>query len=59
MLFRSTHELAHLLAFEKYGRKISPHGEEWKSTFREMLIESIEIYKEDLSLAFYYRLHEK
>ena len=46
--FVLTHELAHLLAFEKYGRKISPHGEEWKSTFREMLIESIEIYKEDL-----------
>ena len=46
--FVLTHELAHLIAFEKYGRKISPHGNEWKSTFRDMLLESIEIYDDDL-----------
>lgn len=46
--FVLTHELAHLIAFEKYGRKISPHGNEWKETFRKMLIESLEIYDEDL-----------
>lgn len=46
--FVLTHELAHLIAFEKFGRRISPHGEEWKVTFREMLLESIEIYQEDL-----------
>jgi predicted SprT family Zn-dependent metalloprotease len=28
--FVLTHELAHLIAFEKYGRRISPHGQEWK-----------------------------
>jgi hypothetical protein len=27
------HELAHLFAFEKYGRRISPHGKEWKQVF--------------------------
>lgn len=46
--FVLTHELAHLIAFEKFGRKIAPHGGEWKNTFREMLLESIEIYQEDL-----------
>ncbi|CAH0135485.1 SprT-like domain-containing protein [Chryseobacterium sp. Bi04] len=46
--FVLTHELAHLIAFEKYGRRISPHGNEWKETFRKMLIESLDIYDEDL-----------
>ena len=46
--FVLTHELAHLLAFEKYGRTISAHGLEWKKTFQEMLLESIPIYAEDL-----------
>lgn len=46
--FVLTHELAHLIAFEKFGRKISPHGQEWKATFREMLLESLSIYKDDL-----------
>jgi SprT protein len=27
------HEVAHLVAFEKYGRRIMPHGKEWKLTF--------------------------
>ena len=43
--FVFTHELAHLFAFETYGRRsISPHGKEWKQTFREMLVSSIDIY---------------
>lgn len=46
--FVFTHELAHLLAFEKYGRRISPHGNEWKHTFRLMLLESIDVYSEEL-----------
>ncbi|WP_343685734.1 SprT-like domain-containing protein [Chryseobacterium gleum] len=46
--FVLTHELAHLIAFEKYGRRISPHGNEWKETFRNMLLESLEIYDEEL-----------
>jgi hypothetical protein len=46
--FVLTHELAHLIAFEKFGRKIAPHGNEWKHTFREMLLESTDAYEEDL-----------
>ena len=32
------HEIAHLVAFEKYGRKILPHGTEWKITFQRLMI---------------------
>lgn len=45
--FVLTHELAHLIAFEKYGRRIAPHGNEWKHTFRLMLLESMDVYKEE------------
>lgn len=27
------HEVAHLITFEEHGRKVSPHGTEWKSNF--------------------------
>ena len=46
--FVLTHELAHLIAFEKYGRRISPHGNEWKETFRQMLLQSLDVYEEEL-----------
>lgn len=32
------HEIAHLAAFEKYGRNIKPHGVEWKSTFQRLMV---------------------
>ena len=31
------HELAHLLAFEQFGNRISPHGREWKMVFGKLL----------------------
>ncbi|MDR9457060.1 MAG: SprT-like domain-containing protein [Salegentibacter sp.] len=37
-LITLVHEISHLLAFEKYGRTIKPHGIEWKSTFRELML---------------------
>lgn len=46
--FVLTHELAHLIAFEKFNFRISAHGKEWKNTFTEMLLESINIYSDDL-----------
>ena len=46
--FVLTHELAHLLAFENFGNRISAHGLEWKDTFRTMLLESVCIYDDDL-----------
>ena len=32
------HEIAHLVAFEKYGRNIKPHGLEWKRTFQYLML---------------------
>ncbi|RZJ34994.1 MAG: sprT domain-containing protein [Flavobacterium sp.] len=32
------HEIAHLVAFEKFGRRIKPHGSEWKLTFQRLMI---------------------
>ena len=32
------HEIAHLVAFEKFGRHIKPHGQEWKYTFQRLMI---------------------
>ena len=32
------HEIAHLVAFEKFGRNIKPHGQEWKYTFQRMMV---------------------
>lgn len=37
-LITLVHEIAHLLAFEKYGRTIKPHGAEWKLTFRNLML---------------------
>ena len=32
------HEIAHLVAFEKHGRLIKPHGVEWKRTFQHLML---------------------
>ena len=32
------HEIAHFQAFEHYGRRIKPHGLEWKNTFKKLLL---------------------
>lgn len=36
-LITSLHEIAHLNTFRKYGNKVTPHGNEWKNEFRELL----------------------
>jgi hypothetical protein len=32
------HEIAHLVAYEKHGRFIKPHGLEWKMTFQRLML---------------------
>jgi len=32
------HEIAHLVAFEKFGRGVKPHGTEWKQTFQHLML---------------------
>jgi len=36
------HELAHLLAFDKYQNKIAPHGREWKLIYGKLLEQFVE-----------------
>ena len=35
------HELAHMMAFDKFGQRIPPHGQEWKTEFGKILSEFI------------------
>ena len=37
-LITYVHEVAHLVAFETHGKKISPHGKEWKEAFRNLML---------------------
>lgn len=37
-LMTLVHEISHLVAFEKFGRNIKPHGEEWKYTFQKLMV---------------------
>lgn len=43
-LLTLTHEMAHMHAFVKYGRKIKPHGKEWKYVFKNLIIQTIPFY---------------
>jgi hypothetical protein len=49
-LITTVHEVAHLLAFKTYGFSIKPHGEEWKLTFRKLMLPFInpQIFPEDI-----------
>ncbi len=35
------HEYAHLLVWNKFGRKVSPHGKQWKEEFGSLLRQAI------------------
>lgn len=37
-LMTLVHEISHLVAFEKFGRQIKPHGSEWKFTFQRLMV---------------------
>jgi len=37
-LITLVHEISHLVAFEKFGRRIKPHGKEWKFTFQQLML---------------------
>lgn len=49
------HELAHLLAFEKYGSRIPPHGKEWKTTYGQVLHSFLQhqIFPKDIAAELY------
>jgi SprT protein len=53
------HELAHLLTFEEYGNRVSPHGSEWKALFGKLLAQFIQhdVFPEDIKAALLRTLH--
>ena len=44
------HEIAHLVAFVKFGNRIKPHGKDWKYTFQNLMLPFIrpEIFPKQL-----------
>jgi SprT protein len=46
------HEIAHLTTFEKYGRRVQPHGKEWKNDFATILSQFIQskIFPKDIEI---------
>lgn len=37
-LITYTHEVAHLINWQKHGRKVRPHGKEWQEHYRQLLL---------------------
>ena len=37
-LITLTHEIAHAFVFSKYGINVKPHGKEWKSIFKKLIV---------------------
>ena len=54
------HELAHLLTFIHFGHKVSPHGKEWKTQFRHILIPFLgkKLFPADVEKALLAYLHD-
>jgi len=49
-LITFVHELSHLIVFEHFGRKVMPHGREWKQTYNALMQPYFEknIFPDDL-----------
>jgi hypothetical protein len=49
-LLTLVHEIAHHVAFQEYGRRIRPHGKEWKQTFQHLMLPFLrpEIYPQEI-----------
>lgn len=50
------HEIAHLKTYQQYKNRVAPHGQEWKQSFRELMIPFLNT--EDLPLDILYALRK-
>ena len=48
-LITLTHELAHAFVYAKHTNKVLPHGEQWKATFKAMLLNFLHLFPEDIN----------
>ena len=58
-LITLVHELAHMITFEHFKHKAEPHGKEWKTQFRHMLMPFIgkNIFPSDIEKALIKYMH--
>ncbi len=49
-LITFVHEMAHLTNWERHGRKVNPHGKEWKTAFQEEMLPFLreDIFPDDI-----------
>lgn len=54
------HELAHLVAFMRYGNRIQAHGKEWKHVYAEMLKDfmTLDIFPSNITDALNRSMHD-
>lgn len=57
-LLTTVHEFAHLLTWNTHQRKVKPHGAEWKTNFKQLMIPflSLQILPDDVHKAIYLHL---
>ena len=48
-LITLTHELAHAFVYVKHSNNVLPHGEEWKTAFKAMLLNFLHLFPEDIN----------
>ncbi|MGL5891385.1 MAG: SprT-like domain-containing protein, partial [Bacteroidia bacterium] len=49
-LLTLVHEIAHLLTFERHGHRVKPHGEEWKTAFKDLMrpVVKLSVFPDDV-----------
>ncbi len=47
-LITLTHEIAHMMVWEKHRNKVAPHGSEWKLTFQKLMLNFIPLFPQDI-----------
>ena len=47
-LITLTHEIAHMMVTDKYSSRVAPHGKEWKSEFKTLMLGFMPIFPTDI-----------
>ena len=47
-LITLTHELAHMMVWEKHQNKVLPHGSEWKEMFQKLMLNFLPLFPQDV-----------
>ena len=48
-LLTITHEIAHMMAWDKYQNTILPHGKEWKDIFKNLMLNFLFIFPNEIT----------